>query len=285
MLRLVSTLFLGIFLSLVLLGNKNGRASQAQRGNTGAPGDETQGGQPKTCQSCHNQGPIQATVAISVLDSANAPVTQYRPGQQYKARVTINATGQGLNGYGFQMIALRDSDNTDLDGFTDVNPNNYKIASIPGGRTYAEHNNISATNTFDVTWTAPPTGTGSVTFYASGNGVNSNGNSSGDGAGVSSLKLTELSSATGDPLALPGAWTVSPNPVADLLQLSGNRLDPGHYRFRIFNASGQMVWEAEQLIQNEAFLSHIPTAEWHAGVYFVQMEMGGKRSYVKVLKL
>lgn len=285
MLRLVSTLFLGIFLSLVLLGNKNGRASQAQRGNTGAPGDETQGGQPMTCQACHNQGPIQATVAISVLDSANNAVTQYRPGQQYKARVTINATGQNLNGYGFQMIALRDSDNTDLDGFTDVNPNNYKIATIPGGRTYAEHNNISPTNTFDVTWTAPPTGTGSVTFYAAGNGVNSNGTTSGDGAGSSSLKLTELSSAAGDPLALPGAWTVWPNPVADLLQLSGNGLDLGYYRFRIFNASGQMVWETAQLIQNEAFLSNIPASDWQPGVYFVQMEMDGKSSCVKVLKL
>ncbi len=285
MLRLVSTLFLGIFLSLVLLGNKNGRASQAQRGNTGAPGDETQGGQPKTCQSCHNQGPIQATVAISVLDSANTPVTQYRPGQQYKARVTINASGQGLNGYGFQMIALRDSDNSDLDGFTDVNPNNYKIASIPGGRTYAEHNNISTTNTFDVTWTAPATGTGSVTFYAAGNGVNSNGTTSGDGAGVSSLKLTEFSSATGDPLALPGEWTVSPNPATDFFQLSGSRLAAGNYRFRIFSTSGQLVWETQQLIQNEDFLSSIPTANWQPGVYYVQMEQGGKLSYVKALKL
>ncbi|MCC7466128.1 MAG: T9SS type A sorting domain-containing protein, partial [Saprospiraceae bacterium] len=248
-------------------------------------GDETQGGQPKTCQSCHNLGPIQATVAISVLDSANVAVTQYRPGNKYKARVTINATGQGLNGYGFQMIALRDSDNSDLDGFSDVNPNNYKIASIPGGRTYAEHNNISPTNTFDVTWTAPATGTGSVTFYAAGNGVNSNGNTSGDGAGSSTLKLTEFSSATADPQALPGDWTVSPNPVTDLLQLSGSRLEPGHYRFRVFSAAGQMVWEAEQLIQNEAFLSSIPASDWQPGVYFVQMEQGGKRSYVKVLKL
>jgi hypothetical protein len=285
MIRLVFILFLGVFSSLVLLGNKNGRASQAQRGNTGAPGDETQNGQPKTCQACHNQGPIQATLTITVLDSTNNAVTKYIPGKNYKARVTINATGPGLTGYGFQMIALRDSDNTDLDGFSDVNPNNYKIASLPNGRTYAEHNNISSTNTFDVTWTAPPSGTGSVTFYASGNGVNGTGGTGGDGAGVNSLKLTEFSSSANDLPTTFSNWSASPNPAVDQLQLSGTQLGVGEHRFRAFDASGKVVWESAQMIQNESFVTNIPVADWNSGVYFVQIEQSGKRSYVKVLKL
>ncbi|HAD12164.1 MAG TPA: hypothetical protein DCF33_06965 [Saprospirales bacterium] len=285
MIRLVFILFLGVFSTLVLLGNKNGRATQAQRGNTGAPGDETQNGQPKTCQACHNQGPIQATLAITVLDSTNNTVTKYIPGKNYKARVTINATGPGLTGYGFQMIALRDSDNTDLDGFSDVNPNNYKIASLPNGRTYAEHNNISSTNTFDVTWTAPPSGTGSVTFYASGNGVNGTGGTGGDGAGVNSLKLTEFSSAANDLPTAFSNWTASPNPATDQLQLSGTELGVGAHHFRAFDASGKVVWESAQMIQNESFITNIPVSDWNSGIYFVQIEQGGKRSYVKVLKL
>ena len=163
---LFSTLIFSLIV-LLSMGNKNGRASSANRGNTGAPGDETSLGQPKTCMNCHNQGPITASLAISVLDADNQPVTQYRPGQPYTAQVKITASGSGLMGYGFQMIALRDAGNTDLDGFTDSNPNNYKIASISNGRTYAEHDNISSSNTFNVNWTAPAAGTGSVTFYSS----------------------------------------------------------------------------------------------------------------------
>lgn len=285
MTRLIILLFLSLFSGFIFLGNKNGRASQAQRGNTGAPGDETQGGQPKTCQACHNQGPIQASVSISVLDSANNAITHYRPGYKYKARVSINASGQDLNGYGFQMIALRNANNTDLDGFSDVNPNNYKIASISGGRTYAEHSNISASNIFDVTWTAPVSGTGSVTFYASGNGVNSNGSTTGDGAGQSSLTLSELSSGTYEQEIFKHAWQVSPNPATDQLLLSGQGLGKGTLRIRVFDSSGRLVAENAQNIQNEDFSLQIYVSDWLPGVYYIQLEQAEKRHSVKVLKL
>lgn len=285
MLRLVVLLFLGIFTSLLLLGNKNGRASQAQRGNTGAPGDETQGGQPVTCMACHNQGPILASVAVSVLDSSNNPVTQYIPGNKYTARVTITATGANLNGYGFQMIALRDNGNTDLDGFSDVNPNNYKIATIPGGRTYAEHNNISPTNTFNVTWTAPPSGTGSVTFYAAGNGVNSNGTTSGDGAGFGSVKLTEMSTATNELAGRTLQLNVFPNPVQSESTLHLEDLEAGAYHLTVFDVHGKRVWEAPQSLQEGAVRLPLPTATWSPGIYFLRLESGEKAGSVKILKL
>jgi len=285
MLRLVIIIFLGIFSTLLLLGNKNGRASQAQRGNTGAPGDETQGGQPVTCMSCHNQGPILASVAVSVLDSSNNPVTQYIPGKKYTAKVTITATGANLNGYGFQMIALRDNGNTDLDGFSDVNPNNYKIASIPSGRTYAEHNNISPTNTFDVTWTAPPSGTGSVTFYAAGNGVNSNGTTSGDGAGFSSVKLTEMSTATNELTGRTLQLNVFPNPIHSESTLLLENLAAGEYHITVFDVQGQLVWEASQGLLEGAVRLPLPTATWSSGIYFLRLESGEKAGSVKILKL
>jgi hypothetical protein len=46
-----------------------------------------------------------------------------------------------------------------------------------------------------------------------------------------------------------------------------------------------VVWESAQMIQNESFVTNIPVADWNSGVYFVQIEQSGKRSYVKVLKL
>lgn len=284
-LRLVTLLCFGIFSTLVLLGNKNGRASQAQRGNTGAPGDETEGGQPKTCIACHNQSSILASVAVSVLDSASNPVTQYIPGKLYTARVTITASGNNLNGYGFQMIGLRDSDNSDLDGFSDVNPNNYKIATIPGGRTYAEHNNISATNTFDVRWTAPPTGTGSVTLYAAGNGVNATGTSSGDGSGFGSVKLTELVSSTQNLDGALARIAVYPNPVQSTSVLNLKQLEAGAYQISAFDISGKTVWSSQQTLPEGDSNLSFSTADWRPGVYIIRLETAGKSSSVKVLKL
>ena len=286
MLRLVVFLFFGTLSALMLLGNKNGRASQSQKGNTGAPGDEIQGGQPKTCISCHGQGPIIASLAISVLDSANNPVTRYMPGKAYTARVTITASGNDLNGYGFQMIGLRDSSNTDLDGFTDMNPNNYKLATITSnGRTYAEHDNISTSNIFNVKWTAPATGTGSITLYAAGNGVNANGTTSGDGSGFSSLKLTEFSSGTAEIAAHLPRIAVSPNPVQSESMLKIENFEPGFCRIIAFDAKGHRVWETQQYLSEGSTNVTLPAAEWLPGVYFIQLEQPGKALSVKVLKL
>ncbi|MFN0176968.1 MAG: choice-of-anchor V domain-containing protein [Saprospiraceae bacterium] len=285
MLRLVVFVFFGIFSMLVLLGNKNGRASQSQKGNTGAPGDEMQGGQVMTCMNCHNTGPIVASVAVSVLDSFSNPVTQYIPGYLYTARVTITASGPNLMGYGFQMIGLRDSNNSDLDGFTDVNPNNYKIATIPGGRTYAEHDNMSFTNTFNVRWTAPATGTGSVTLYAAGNGVNGNGGTGGDGAGFSSINLTEFSSATGDLAGRLPKLAVYPNPMQSESVLKLENLEAAEYKLEAFDITGKAVWSIRQNLPEGSATLALPATEWPSGIYFLRLEKGGKATIVKVLKL
>jgi len=286
MLRLVVLLLAGFFASLLLMGNKNGRASQAQRGNTGAPGDETQGGQAVTCMSCHNQGPISASLAITVLDADGNSVTQYVPEQDYTARVTITATGPNLSGYGFQMIGLRDSNDSDLKGFSDMNPNNYKLASIPGGRVYAEHDNISTSNTFNVKWKAPIAGTGSVTLYAAGNGVNGNGTTSGDGASFSALKLTEMTLSANSTLDAELKLFVSPNPVLDLAVLNIENILSGDHRLLVFDANGKKVWERQQnLLSGEVASFVLPAVSWQPGVYFVRLEHAGKAATVKVLKL
>ena len=286
-LRLVYILFLGILCSIALLGNKNGRASTPPgSGNTGAPGDETAGGQPVVCNSCHTGSPITSTLAINVINASGDTVSQYIPGQQYTARVTVIPVTGNPQGYGFQMIALKDAGNVDLDGFTDTNPNNYKIATVNStGRTYAEHDNVSTPNTFDVKWTAPPVGTGSVTFYAAGNAVNKNGLNSGDGASFSSLKLTEgSSSSTQNPDADRIALQVWPNPATTEAHVSVNLQQAGKYRLAVFDLSGRLVWEAAQQLPAGTNLLTIPVAGWDAGVYFATLTGGGVAANVKVVK-
>jgi hypothetical protein len=284
---LFTTLIFGLILILGM-GNKNGRASSQNRGNTGAPGDETSLGQPKTCQNCHNQGPILASLDITVLNANNQPITQYQPGQQYTASVKITATGTGLQGYGFQMIALRDAGNTDLDGFTDTNPNNYKIATITNGRTYAEHDNISTDQHISM-WPGLHRWLALAISYISmpaGNGVNGNGTTSGDGGAKFSLHLQEFGTvAANEPQSPDYSMRLSPNPVIGDTRLNTGTLPTGQYRARSFNASAKMVWESPVTVTGPSEDIQIPAAEWQAGLYYIQLEGAHGHAIVKVVKL
>lgn len=285
--RLVSVLFLSVFALLVLSGNKNGRASFANAGNTGAPGDQSNpNGTPRTCNYCHTGSQITSTTSISVLDSAGNAVSQYVPGQSYTARVRINAATGNPQGYGFQMIALRNTGNTDLDGFTDVNPNNYKIATTtPNQRTYAEHDQVSTSNEFDVRWTAPAAGTGAITFYSAGNAVNKNNLSTGDGASWTSLALTEaVVSATGEAAVVLSDLQFSPNPVRRHGTLSVAPQVQGDYRLTVWDLSGRLVWGYNVWLPAGPQQIAVSAGDWTPGVYVLEISGGGARAGIKVLK-
>jgi hypothetical protein len=289
--RLAYTIFFGLLLLIVSLGNKNGRASTFPgHGNTGAPGDEAlPNGTPIVCNNCHTPStpnPITSTTSIVVLDSNNDTITKYVPGAQYTARVTVQTATGNPTRWGFQMIALRDADTTDLDGFSDMNPNNYKIATVSStGRTYAEHDNVSMTNTFNVKWTAPAIGTGNVTFYAAGNAVNNNGLISGDGPSFSNLKLAEDSaSSTQNIDAKDIALQIWPNPAASEINLSAVLPRAGDYRAAIFDLSGRVVWESNRSLPAGENLLQVPMTGFDGGVYFVTLSGAGVSANVKVVK-
>ena len=289
-LRLVYTLFLSLLALAVLPANKNGRATEAKVGNTGAPGDEAlPNGIPLTCISCHTASPITASMGVHIIDADGDTITQYVPGTDYTARVEVTAVTGDPKGYGFQMIALKDDGEVDLDGFTDPGNNtvnNYKLATIPNGRTYAEHDNVSNSNIFDVKWTAPPAGTGDITFYAAGNAVNKNGLNSGDGASFTSLQMAEdLGASAQNPAAEQIGLQIWPNPAHERLNLSFNAPRSGDYRIIVRNLSGRVVWESVQTLATGVQQPEIQAIEWASGVYFMSVSGAGIEANIKFLKL
>ncbi len=287
--RLIYLLFLGALCFVVLPGNKNGRASEAKKGNTGAPGDEANAnGAPRICTYCHfgAAGPV---VFIHLLDENGDTLNQYIPGQQYKARVTISNNNPSLTGYGFQMIALRDADTTDIDGFFDPGNNtvnNYKIATINNGRTYVEHDNISNSNSFEVVWNAPPVGTGPVSFYAAGNAVNRNGTTSGDGADSEILQVQEApSAAANDPNQLITELHISPNPVLEFARLDIKLRQSGIYKVRAFDTFGRQVWASTRHFETGMNQADLPVGTWPSGQYFLLISNGEYQRAVKMVKI
>jgi hypothetical protein len=273
-------LFSILLAGTLFLANSGGRASDARAGNTGAPGDQSNGGNPVTCQFCHNSATIQILTNIQLLDTTGMDVTTYIPGQTYRLRTTVSPTRGNPTGYGFQLIPILDRNNTDAKGLQ--NPaSNVKIVTVPSsGRTYAEHNGISNSQVFEVDWIAPAAGSGAVSFYAAANGVNRNGGSSGDGAASARLTIEESLGTAAREEATKYSFRVFPNPAADLLfvessntdnltcmllQSNGkpaarftqglssgmdvSRLLPGTYTLMLVNADGLTVYASPLIIQ------------------------------------
>ena len=289
--RLLYSLFLATLCIVVLQSNRNGRATVGLEGVTGAPGDTSQGGNSKTCavNGCHSTGAFGPLgLSIALLDSTTqTPVNQYIPGRNYIARVTISSGSGSPKGYGFQMIALRDNGNVPTNSFSDPLglSNNYKLKTL-GTRMYAEHQTMSTTNTFNVVWKAPVAGSGSVTFYSSGNAVNNDMNNSGDGATNNKLQVSELTSGLNDPRSaalLP--LRLSPNPVTASTQLSFSLPESSQCRLLVRDLNGRIVWE------NTAWQSagdnsvELPASSWQSGIYLIEISTETHAGAAKMLKM
>lgn len=275
----IYTLFISFLAMIVFSANRNGRASTENADSTGAP---FQGAQGEVCSECHGGGPASMTT-ITLLDSTNTQVTQYLPGKTYTARVTISTSGTP-GGYGFQMVALRASDTTNIGTFTDVNPNNYKLKTLTSTqRTYAEHAGMSATNTFNVVWTAPAAGKGQVKFYAAGNAVNNNFSTSGDSPSSTQLTVNEFSVATGEIQSLDAQ--VFPNTLGgEISTLNVVVADAGHYRFNLLSLNGQSVYSAEKPLQSGSNTLELNAASLENGLYLLHIQNGSRSACVKIVK-
>lgn len=188
---LVTLLFFSTALYFLFTSSSNGRATAANAGNTGAPGES------QLCGNCHNGGAFgPVTVSIQVFQAGTTtPAPGYFPGQNYDVRVTVQNNSGNPGGYGFQLTCLTSIGNNPLAGYFNLASNVKQKLVTTGafnGRTYVEHNGVLPNNQFNFSWTAPTAGTGNVTFYSAGNAVNGTGSTGGDNGGSASLVFPEI---------------------------------------------------------------------------------------------
>ena len=189
---------IGVILGAILFGFSKPKdaiatSSQPPTQRTGAPGESN-------CASCHT-GSLLKNGSLSISPG----ISQYVAGHTYPITVTIDDPGQVR--WGFEMTALKDSDNSQAGSFGSSS----QLIGIQsaGGRTYAGHDNNGAAVPLDptdgtywgtmngpvswvVNWTAPSVGSGDVTFYAAGVAANGNGVQDAlDFAYTSSAQVTE----------------------------------------------------------------------------------------------
>lgn len=256
---------------IALTSSSNGRAFSANSGNTGAPGEVT------TCRSCHGAG-LGTTVSIAIKDAQGNAITSYVPGAIYDAEFTVNANG--ASAYGFQMVSLNSS-NAPVNGFS-TPITNTRLVTLGNGRQYAEHAGRSSSNTFSTQWTAPSSGTGTVTFYGGGAAVNNNGGTSGDGGNTTTLSLTENTSVGIVEPTLRNELLVYPNPTRNVIKLENTAENVKNSVVEIYNMKGQLVVsENMTLLQNNAELLNVTGL--NNGFYILRVTEGDKTLEQKIM--
>ena len=174
----------------------NGAAVMGLGDRTGSP----IGGAGSSCANCHGGGSFSPSISIDVKDAGLNSVTSYIPGNTYTIEYTVLAGSGSPSGYGMQGVALNPSNGAAGNLFSPTTPNTQITSS--GGVQYLEHQSMSATGSFQTSWTAPMAGSGAVSIYARGLALNGDGSTSGDDASTSVLfGLTETIPTT---ISFPG---------------------------------------------------------------------------------
>lgn len=165
---------------------------------TGGLGDRT--GSPVssgTCTACHSGGSFGATTVVELINGSGNVVTSYTSGQLYTIRTIVSGSGSG---FGSQTVALT-ATNANAGSMSSPSAN-AQLVTI-AGRGYFEHDNgASATGVFQVSWTAPVAGTGTVNLYGIGLVVNGNGGTSGDQS--SPTAMTSITEDLPTTISYPG---------------------------------------------------------------------------------
>lgn len=264
--------------AFLLIASANGAGIDQGEDRTGSPLSTG------TCGICHSNGAYSPTIQASLLLNGVA-VKTYTPGQVYTLEVKITPTKGTPNNYGFQSVILAASDNSNAGKFGTL-PSGVRLTPL-FNRTYVEQSRRSSTNVFDIPWTAPAKGTGTVRIYASGIAANGSG-SSGDGATflTAPVAITEAST-TGlqAPQPLIADIKAYPNPFLDELQIqlaSEERLS--QLTISVISVDGRLMNQKKWQNPEQEFKITIETSNWTAGVYFIRVSDGKRVTTKTVVK-
>lgn len=257
--------FLAIFsLPAILLLYANSGGSQG--GYSGSPGDMG-----NTCVGCHSGNEV---INQDGWITTDIPAEGYTPGQTYL--ITLTGMHENVSLFGFELTS-EDNSNTKtgefavLDDETQlIDGNNQRVTHTSDGITPS-----GDTKTWEVNWTAPASGSGTVTFWAALNAANGNGNTSGDQIYTTSLAVDEASLGIGD-LSMAEQVSIYPNPVGTTLNLQL----PESGKIRIVDMLGNEVMDVKDLPKNRS----IDVSTLTKGIYFVQVMIGNEVASFKMLK-
>ena len=250
---------------------------------SGGPPNNTCGAPPMfaNCTQCHSGNPVNSGDGEFLLSFGG--IIEYVPGETYAGALILSDPDQSR--WGFELAVLSNSneqagtlvvndvDHTQLSDQPSTNPDYLKHTS---DGTYAG----SQVASWGFEWIAPPSGAGTVTFYAAGNGANNNGNTSGDYIYTVDLAMSEESSSLcPEPASNPGDYQILanyPNPFNPQTTLTFSLEQSGPVQLVIYDVLGRQVASLfdGRLAQG---IHHFPfnASSLGTGVYFAHLQQPG----------
>lgn len=237
---------------LVLVGFTSGQPGQF----SGSPGDGN-----SNCTSCHAPGANHG--GTPVLTGVPA---SYVPGQTYNLTLAIN--GSSRSKFGFNITAERAAGNAKVGTWT------------PGSGTQSRSDNGGLTHTaagtssssWNLTWVAPATNQGNVTFYYSTIQANNASGNSGDqwigGNTVSTLGVADVELAK---------FNMYPTQVENDLFIELENADKA--QLTVYSLSGATVRTAAINREDKVSLADLTT-----GMYVVSVTVDGVTQTGRILK-
>lgn len=261
-------------IAALTLSNASGPASNSNGNKTGGPGSTG------TCTSCHS-GASGATGSVALrLKSDNSPAGgQYKPGQTYV--VTVSGAHASLPKFGFQLMALKESGNTQAGSFGNLGTNQHS-ATISGITLIEQHHALAKTGTefkTEFEWTAPAAGTGNIKFYGVLNAVDGTGSTNADAVSPAfNLTLAEAANGVNDITAQP-VLSVYPNPVKGALQI--NVTNNGSYLLKVYSLDSKLVLKEQVEVNSKTIRVPIDLVP---GTYILDVTNGTERFTTPFIK-
>lgn len=269
---------------VVLSSNDNGPFANSNGNRTGSAGSTA------NCSTggCHASNNTNTSIAITLLDSLSNPVGAYVNGKTYTVRITGTNTSANLPKFGFQLTAVKASDNTTQLGtlatggtanitlHTTSTPNLIEHTAPLSGT--GSGNNWAYSTTCK--WTAPSSGSDAVKFFVTLNAVNNNGQTSGDQPNNATQSLQPLSIAS---LADNADFVIYPNPATNTINLHFSNTT-GTYTVNTFDLRGKMIASQMADVNTNNREAHINSEKWASGLYMIQISKDGEQKVFPIVK-
>lgn len=239
-------------------------------GRTGAPGDIS------TCVSCHNSSPLaplNENIRVTINGNPLTASFKYDNSITYAMRLSIDnpASSRG----GFSLTAL--DENNNMAGALSTIDGNAQLYTL-SNRTYLAHNSNAAT-AWDFTW-APNGVNGEVTFYASVNDANNNGQISGDIIRPYVLKIYPSEATSIDRQAIEDALSIAV--LGNQIQLNVDYTASYPITARLLSVNGAQCIPKTMLTPGRS--TTLDASSISAGIYILNVEARSS-SYLQMISL
>lgn len=239
---------------------------------TGAPGaySNDPASSNNNCTACHSG---TATINNNIGNiTTNIPSSGYVPGTTYT--ITANVTYSGKTRFGFE-VTPQNSAGTQKGAIIITDAINTKIVNTKYVTHTSAGNTGSGSRSWSFNWTAPATGSGTVTFYGVLLVGNNNNSDTGDLTYKTTYSVAEaVASGVNELEANTNALTVIN--LSNALHISYNAQSAAPSNVELYNLNGTLVGSSSFDKQNagKVVLNFDLNQNLSTGIYIVKVQQG-----------